>query len=107
MSKKIIFDKDTLIRLYTIDNKTVEKIAKELNCSTATINRQLKKYNIKKQKSKDAQLFLKQNKVKQMKKKLVIHDTLAKHGKAKDLDKFHGIREQKDCKLHGIRGFTQ
>lgn len=49
MSKqKIIIEEDELIKYYITDNMTVNEIAKLLNISTASVNRFLKLYGIKK-----------------------------------------------------------
>ena len=46
--QKIKIDKDSLYNLYIIENKTVSEIALFLNCGQATVNRLLKKFEIKK-----------------------------------------------------------
>ena len=46
--KKIKIDKNSLYDLYIIENKTVYEIAEILNCGIATVNRLLKKFEIKK-----------------------------------------------------------
>ena len=51
MSTKIIIDRDKLYELYIIQNLSVIEIAKLLQLSTSTINRQLKTYAIKKDES--------------------------------------------------------
>lgn len=48
MKTKINIDEETLIKLYLTDNKTVDEVAEELKTSSATVNRFLKKFNIKK-----------------------------------------------------------
>ena len=45
---KYIIPKETLNQLYILDNKTYKEIANMYNCSSRTIQRKLKKYNIKK-----------------------------------------------------------
>jgi len=48
MKNKLNIDKETLVQLYIKENNTTAELAIKFNTSVATINRLLKKYNIKK-----------------------------------------------------------
>jgi len=82
-NRKINIDKEILIELYINKNMTVLEVANELGYSTATINRQLKLYNIKKdEKSRRAAISkTKQNKTEEEKKIYSEHISKARKGK--------------------------
>ena len=85
MKTKIIIDEEILIKLYLTDNKTVDEIAEELKTSSATVNRFLKKFNIKKSEELRRQAIsrTKQSKSEEEKLEYRQHISEARKGKGK------------------------
>ena len=85
MKTKIIINEETLIELYLTDNKTVDEVAEELKTSSATVNRFLKKFNIKKSKELRRQAIsrTKQSKSEEEKLEYRQHLSEARKGKGK------------------------
>lgn len=85
MKTKINIDEETLIKLYLTDNKTIDEVAEELKTSSATVNRFLKKFNIKKSKELRRQAIsrTKQSKSEEEKLEYSQHISEARKGKGK------------------------
>lgn len=85
MKTKINIDEETLIKLYLTDNKTVDEVAEELKTSSATVNRFLKKFNIKKSEELRRQAIsrTKQSKSEEEKLEYSQHLSEARKGKCK------------------------
>lgn len=83
IKKKINLDKEELINLYLVENKTVTEIAKIYNVGTATVNRFLKLYEIKKPKDLRLQAIsnTKQSKTEEEKQLYSQHISEARKGK--------------------------
>ncbi len=83
MKKNIELDEKILIKLYITENKTVQDIANFFNISTASVNRFLKKYDIKKseEQRKKAISNTKQNKTIEERAEYAVKISQARTGK--------------------------
>ena len=83
MKAKININEETLIKLYLTDNKTVDEIAEELKASSATVNRFLKKFNIKKSEELRRQAISRTKQLKSEEEKLEYRQHLSEARKGK------------------------
>lgn len=103
--KKQITEK-LLIQLYTVENKTVNDIAQEFKISSATINRYLKKYNIKKSEEQRRLAISKTKQAKTDEEKAEYSKHISKARKGKGLGQIPWNKGKQGCQVAWNKGIS-